>query len=195
LTLAVNNGATYLYVTNFKAGTIEVYDNTYKPVTSFPFKDPKIPAGFAPFNIASIKGMLYVTYAKQQGPDNEDDAPGVGNGYIDVFTTDGKLVQNFAAGGPLNSPWGIAQSPDGFGLPLHSIVVGNFGDGMINVYDSTGKYTGALQTGGMPVQIDGLWALDFPINEDPKFGPNKLYFTAGLNHESNGLFGYLIKGQ
>ena len=189
--LAVQNGVTYLYAANFKGGAVEVFDKDWQPVTGLAFKDPNIPAGYGPFNIANIKGMLYVTYAKLQAPDNEDDQPGAGNGYVDVYSPDGTLVMNFASCGALNSPWGIAQAPDKFGVPLHSILIGNFGDGLINVYDSTGVYLGALQGNGKPIVIEGLWALDFPANEDPKYGPNKLFFTAGPKAEQHGLFGYL----
>lgn len=186
-------GSTYLAATNFKAGTIEVYDKNWQPVTNMPFKDPNIPAGYAPFNVANIDGNLYVTYAKQKGPDNEDDDPGAGNGFVDIFLPNGNLLANFTARGPLNSPWGIARVPEGFGLPVHSFVIGNFGDGRINVYDSTGLYLGALQNNGQPITIEGLWALVFPVNESTKFGPQKLYFTSGPGDEQHGLFGYLKK--
>jgi uncharacterized protein (TIGR03118 family) len=185
-------GANFLYAANFTNKTIDVFDNTFHLKTGFDFKDGAMPDGFGPFNIANIGGKLYVTYAKIEA-NGDDDVAGAGNGYVDVFSTDGKLISRFASQGPLNSPWGIAQSPDGFGLPLHSIVVGNFGDGYVNVYDSTGVYTGALQNNGQPVIIPGLWALDFYVNEFAKANPTKLFFTAGPGGEEHGLFGYLIK--
>lgn len=187
----VQNGNTYFYAANFKGNSIDVFDNHWQSVSAFSFQDPAIPSGFGPFNIANIGGMLYVTYAKLKASDNEDDDAGPGNGYVDIYTTDGKLAKKFAATGTLNSPWGIAQAPAGSGLPLHSIVVGNFGDGRINVFDSTGTYLGPLQGNGQPVVIEGLWALDFPVNENPSFGPDKLYFTAGPKDEQHGLFGFL----
>jgi uncharacterized protein (TIGR03118 family) len=200
--ITIGNDGTnnFLYVANFKGGKIDVYDKSFNYVADKPlanpsnfFNDPyqNIPPGFGPFNIANIGGKIYVTYAKLKAPDNMDDMAGAGNGYVDVFNADGTLAQRFAAQGALNSPWGIAQAPAGFGLPLHSILIGNFGDGRINVYDSMGVFKGQLQNNGTPVTIDGLWALDFPFNEDPKSDPNKLYFTAGPLHENQGLFGYL----
>jgi uncharacterized protein (TIGR03118 family) len=185
------NGATYFYAANFKGQSIDVFDKNWQGVSSFAFKDPAIPAGFGPFNIVNIQGMLYVSYAKLEAPDNEDDDPAPGNGYVDIFTTDGTLVKRFASGGALNSPWGITQAPQGSGLPLHAILVGNFGDGRINIYDSTGSYIGPLQGNGQPIVIEGLWALDFLANENPILGRNKLYFTAGPKDEQHGLFGYL----
>jgi uncharacterized protein (TIGR03118 family) len=193
--ISIGNDGTgnFLYVANFKAGKIDVYDKSFNYVANKPISNPSqnIPKDFGPFNIANIGGKLFVAYAKLKASDNMDDQAGPGNGYVDVFNQDGTLAQQFAAQGPLNSPWGIAQSPAGFGLPWHSILIGNFGDGRINVYDSTGVFQGQLQNNGTPVTIEGLWALDFPFNENPKADPNKLYFTAGPIHENHGLFGYL----
>jgi uncharacterized protein (TIGR03118 family) len=191
--IASDGGKNFLYAANFKGGKIDVFDKTFTLTTGRSFTDPAIPTGFGPFNIVAINGLLFVTYAKLKGPDNEDDEAGAGNGYIDVFSPDGKLVGNFAKNGALNSPWGIAQVPSGFGLPFHSIVVGNFGDGWINVYDSTGAYLGPVMSNGNPIVINGLWALDFPINEDPHADPAKLLFTAGPGEEAHGLYGYLKK--
>jgi uncharacterized protein (TIGR03118 family) len=191
LALANDGTGNFLYAADFRGGKIDVYDKTFFPVTTKPFLDPDIPAGFAPFNVQNIGGKLYVTYARSQAPENEDDQPGPGNGYVDVFNPDGTLVRRFASQGVLNSPWGLAQAPAGSGLPLHSILVGNFGDGRINLFDSTGALIGPLQSNGQPVVLDGLWAIDFPYNEAPASDPGKLYFTAGPGAETHGWFGYL----
>ncbi|MDO6429089.1 TIGR03118 family protein [Flavitalea sp. BT771] len=191
LALANDGTGNFLYAADFRGKKIDVYDRSFTFITTKPFVDPDIPAGFSPFNIQNIGGKLYVTYAMLKGPENEDDQPGTGNGYIDIFNPDGSLLKRFASRGALNSPWGLAQAPAGSGLPFHSILVGNFGDGWINVYDSTGFYTGALQSNGQPVIIPGLWALDFPYNEAPLSDPGKLYFTAGPGDEEHGLFGFL----
>jgi uncharacterized protein (TIGR03118 family) len=190
IALANDGTGNFIYATDFRGGKIDVYDKSFTAV-SRPFSDPGIPAGFGPFNIQNIGGQLYVTYAKLQAPENMDDQAGPGNGYVDVFNPNGSLIKRFASQGSLNSPWGIAQAPAGFGLPLHSILVGNFGDGWINVYDSTGIYLGPLLSNGNPLVIDGLWALAFPVNTLPAADPNKLYFTAGPGDENHGLFGYL----
>ena len=189
--LANDGTGNFLFAANFKGGKIDVFDRMFTYVSTKPFTDPNIPAGFGPFNIANIGGYLYVTYAKLKAPDDMDDQAGPGNGYINVFDLNGVLVKRFASQGVLNSPWGLAQVPAGFGLPLHSILVGNFGDGRINVYDSTGVLQGVFGNNGMPIVIDGLWALDFPVNEAPRSSPNKLYFTAGPLDEGHGLFGYI----
>jgi uncharacterized protein (TIGR03118 family) len=191
IALANDGTGNFLYAANFKGGKIDVFDHSFNHVTGKPFLDAGIPAGFGPFNIANIGGQLYVTYAKLKAPDNMDDQAGAGNGYIDVFDLNGVLVKRFASQGVLNSPWGLARAPLGFGLPLHSILVGNFGDGRINVFDSTGVYKGALANNGQPLAIDGLWAIDFLNNEIPNADPGKLYFTAGPMEENHGLYGYI----
>jgi uncharacterized protein (TIGR03118 family) len=192
LAMAADGGANFLYAANFKGGKIDVFDNHFNYVTTKPFLDASIPAGFGPFNIQNIGGMLYVTYAKLKAPDNMDDQAGAGNGYVDIFKPDGTLVKRFASQGTLNSPWGITHAPAGFADNAETILVGNFGDGRINIFDMSGNYKGQLQNNGQVISIDGLWALDFlnsstagPISTDP------LYFTAGPGGESHGLFGYL----
>jgi len=215
LALAAKGGSNFLYAANFRARTIDVWNNTFTPV-SMPFKDEHIPSGYAPFNIQAIGGWLYVTYAKV-GPDGEDQ-PGPGNGYVDIFNTDGSLVKRFAARGTLNAPWGVVKAPVSFlgdtkdmdddhdgdegkgnsgkdaGLPDDSVIlVGNFGDGRINVFRENGNFLDQLKSNGWRVTIDGLWALSFPPATATTVDPNRLYFTAGPNDEKDGLFGYLIK--
>src|SRR5580700_5605824 len=118
LAFGVNVNGDFIYATNFRAGTIDVFDHNYKPATTMDiagdFVDPDIPAGFAPFDIKEIDGELFVTYAKQNGQ-KHDDVAGPGNGFVDVFDTDGHLLRRFASRGPLNSPWGIARASFAFG--------------------------------------------------------------------------------
>jgi uncharacterized protein (TIGR03118 family) len=188
LALGSNVHGVFLFATNFNAATIDVFDNTFKPAKlAGPFSDPSIPAGFAPFGIALIDGNLFVTYAKQD-PAKHDDVAGAGNGFVNVFSTDGYLLQRFASGGALNSPWGVTRSSYGFGKFSADVLVGNFGDGHISAYGSQGEFRGQLHNAmNQLIAIEGLWGL--------KFGgalgsnPDALYFTAGINQEQNGLFG------
>ncbi len=184
----VNN---FLYVANFKGNNIDVFDKSFNLVTTKTFDDPTIPAGFAPFNIYTHNNQLYVSYAKLKAPANVDDESGAGNGYVSVFNPDGSFVKRFASQGTLNSPWAIADAPSGFGLGDNRILVGNFGDGRINVFDQNGNYEGQLKNDGTTISIEGLWALSFPENDLTAGGKNRLFFTAGPNAENNGLFGYL----
>jgi uncharacterized protein (TIGR03118 family) len=190
LELAQNGDDYFLYATNFKQGRVDVFDTSFALAGNISFNDPNIPHGYAPFNVKFINGMLYITYAKQKGPDNVDDDSGPSRGFVDIFTTGGEFVSRFASHGTLNSPWGLAQGPDNkFG---HTILVGNFGDGRINVFRESGQFVGQLKDkNAHAVTIEGLWGL-FTSETIPSVG-NRIYFTAGPNDEDNGLFGYLSK--
>ena len=179
-----------IYATNFSAGTVDVFDGNFAPVsTDGKFVDQHIRPGFAPFGIQNIDGDLWVTYAKQDAEKMDDDA-GPGNGFVDVFDTDGHLLRRFAQHGSLNSPWGLARAPYGFGQFSGDILVGNQGDGRINAFDGHGNFVGALRRpDGKPVKIDRLWALEF--GGGALSNPEQLFFTAGPNDENNGLFGVI----
>ncbi|KAA2243592.1 TIGR03118 family protein [Chitinophaga agrisoli] len=189
LALAQDGGKNYLYATDFRGAKIDVFDKDFKYVTGKPFHDPGIPAGYAPFNIRNIGGYLYVTYAKQQLPEKEDDEPGMGNGYVDVYRPNGAFVKRFATRGALNSPWGMAVAAPGFCPVKDVILIGNFGDGHINMYSLQGIFLGPLKSGWRTISIPGLWALE---NNVPMADPKQLFFTAGPDGERHGLFGYLI---
>ena len=189
IAMAVDNNANYIYATDFHNARIDVFDKNFALVTKN-FSDPNIPSGFAPFNIQNINGMLYVTYAMQKGPDNMDDQSGAGNGYVDVFMPSGTLVKRFASQGTLNSPWGIAAAPTSFGQGTGAILIGNFGDGHINVFDASGNYRGQLMNGANVITISGLWDITF---NNILGDPSQLYFTSGPDNESHGLVGYLKK--
>lgn len=190
IAMAADGANNYLYLTNFKEGKIDVYDNNFSAVPARTIMRPSsIPAAFSPFGISNINGKLYVSFAKNKpAPDNGDDESGAGNGYIVIFNPDGSVNKPFASGGTLNSPWGIVQAPDGFGGFKNDILIGNFGDGMINVYDANGGFLGQLKdNNGNVLTVDGLWAIIF--TDTPGNDKNTLYFAAGPNGESHGLFG------
>jgi len=188
-----SNGKTYLYATNFRSGRVEAYNSHFKPVKlpGGPFVDRRIPAGYAPFDIAEFAGKLYVTYAKQDAG-REDDVAGPGRGFVDVFTNDGALVRRLVTRGALNSPWGLALAPDDFGRFSGALLVGNFGDGHINAYNPvTGAHLGKLRgPNGRPIAIDGLWSLRFGNGNAAQ--TNELIFTSGPDHEAHGLLGKLV---
>jgi len=205
-TLAIWNGKRYLYVTNFRSGKIEVYDSRFKrvPLDDDAFlpdgdndsddhdANPQhIPAGFAPFNIQNIGGSLFVTYAKQN-PEKHDDVPGAGFGYVEIYTPGGKHIGHLQHGPWLNSPWGVVWTPRDFGRFSNSILVGNFGSGWIAAFNGfTYRFEGFLQyPDNSLLFIDGLWSLTFGNNGNA--GPSTtLFFSAGLNGETDGLFGTL----
>ena len=179
--LALTNNPDYIYAANFNAGTIDVYDGNWTKATlAGSFKDPSVPAGFAPFNIQLLAGKLYVTYA-QQDASKASDVGGVGSGHVAVFDTNGNLIKHLISGGVLNSPWGVAIAPPSFGTFANDLLVGNFRDGKINAFDpNTGSLVGTLQDpSGNPIVNIGLWALVFGTNTTGNYSTT-LYITAGI---------------
>jgi uncharacterized protein (TIGR03118 family) len=199
LTLGKINGASYLFATDFHNGTVDVFDKNFHLVhLAGSFTDTSLPAGYAPFGLKVVNGSLFVTYAKQDDA-RHDDVAGVGNGFIDEFTLTGQLVTRFASGGLLNSPHGIALAPDDFGQFSNDLLVGNFGDSKVNVFDpKTGTFLGQLTDAqGHPLVLNGgfqgadtrgLWGLTFG-NGNNGAGTGTLFFAAGIGGEGHGLFG------
>jgi uncharacterized protein (TIGR03118 family) len=182
-------GANFLYATNFRAGTIDVFNGQFQRV-DLPggFVDPKLPKGYAPFGLQEENGDLYVTYAKQDAARHVVVA-GPGHGFVDVYSAGGVLLKRLISRGALNSPWGIALAPGDFGAFSHDLLVGNFGDGAINAYDpNTGALLGHLSDPhGHQIFINGLWGLLFG---NGTFGSERsLTFAAGIADESHGLLG------
>lgn len=185
-------GNDYLYAANFKAGAIDVYKGTTaQPSLSGSFTDPALPAGYAPFNVQNLDGALYVTYAQRDNATN-DEIKGAGLGLVDKFTLDGNFLGRVASGGTLNAPWGLAIAPSSFGAMAGDLLVGNFGDGHISIYDpATLMPLGqVMDASNHPVVIDGLWAIS-PGNGAIGGSSQLLYFAAGPNDEAHGLFGVL----
>jgi uncharacterized protein (TIGR03118 family) len=189
LAFGVNATGRFIFATNFRAGTVDVFNSTFTQLTlpNGAFADPSIPMGYAPFGIQNIDGDLFVTYALQNAQ-KHDDVAGQGHGFVDVFDTDGHLLQRFAQRGVLNSPWGVARASFAFGAFSGDILIGNFGDGRINVFDSQGHFVDQLEDNhGKPLSIDGLWSLT--LGGGLKSSSDTLYFIAGPNGETDGLFG------
>ncbi len=208
-TLISTSNGPVLLASNFRQGTVDAYGSNATLIAQF--SDPRTPAGYAPFGIQSINGLVFVTFAKQDDL-KHDDVAGPGNGLIDVLDPMSGRFHRFAtgkdAGGKvkdMNSPWGIALAPSSFvagdgkgGMfgkgdkgPEEALLVGNFGSGTIMTFEADGDFQGDLKgTTGGAIVIDGLWALTFG-NGGAAGDTNTLFFTAGPNGESNGLFGSL----
>lgn len=188
--LASYSGNNYLYATDFHNSKIDVFDKNFV-LTSLPggFKDPSLPAGYAPYGIAAIGGQLYVSFGMQDAQAH-DEVAGAGLGFVDVFDTAGNLVKQLIAGGKLNASWGMTMAPANFGAFSNDLLVANFGDGKINAYNPTsGAFVGTLsKSDGTAISIDGLWGIAFGngINNQPT---NTLFFTAGPADEAHGLYG------
>jgi uncharacterized protein (TIGR03118 family) len=191
LAIASTKAGSFLYATNFHDGRVEVFNSKFKPVhLAGKFQDPHLPHGYAPFGIQELNGYLYVTYALQNSA-REDDVKGPGHGFIDIYTNNGLLVKRLASGGALDSPWGLAIAPSGFGPFRGKLVVGNFGDGKINVFGPVSGHFIAQLRGvtGKPVTIPGLWGLTFGTATTG--GTKTLLFSAGIHGEADGLVGSL----
>ncbi len=217
LTSAFINGKSFLYAANFNKGRVDIYDNAFQPVklsidhsdrdegddddrsSENSFVDEKLPRDYVPFNVQAIGNDIVVTYAlHMEGARFETDGPGLG--FMDIYSSTGRQHGDW-----LNAPWGVALAPLDFGRFSHDLLIGQFaggGDtqssGFIAAYDlATGKFDGLLQdASGKPLAINGVWALSpgnvSPNNNDAAAAPaTEVYFTAGPNHTTGGLFGYL----
>ena len=193
ITLAMTTNGPTLLVANFRQGTVDEYDGSLNLVGRF--ADAHAPNGYAPFNVQSVEGTIFVTFALQD-QNKHDDVAGRGHGLIDVFDPTTGIFDRFAtgraAGGRLpdiNSPWGVTLAPSTFGKHAGQLLVGNFGSGTIMSFDADGKFRGLLkgQDAG-PMVIDGLWALAFG-NNNQAGSQDTLFFTAGPDNEAHGLFG------
>jgi uncharacterized protein (TIGR03118 family) len=190
--IAVIGTDAYLYAANFASGHIDVLKgNAAAPTLAGSFTDPGIPAGYAPFNIQNLGGTLYVTYALRD-PVSGDDVAGPGNGFVSAFGLQGNFLGRVASNGALDSPWGLALAPTSFAEFAGDLLVGNFGDGHINIFDtSTNTFIGQLLgAGGDPLVIDGLWGL-IPGNDGGAGSTQSIYFAAGPGDEAHGLFGVI----
>jgi uncharacterized protein (TIGR03118 family) len=180
-----------LFAADFHNARVDVWNSRFAPVRrAGAFRDPRLPAGYAPFGIQAAAGGIVVTYAKQDRA-AQLDVPGAGHGFVDVFSSSGRLVRRIASRGPLNSPWGVAQAPTGFGAASGALLIGNFGDGRIQAYaPNSGRFLGQLgDARGRTLAIPGLWALAF--GNGVIGAHNALLFTAGPSQGMHGLFGEL----
>jgi uncharacterized protein (TIGR03118 family) len=192
--IAQTKHGAFLYVADFFTRGILVFDSTFNRVhfDDWAFRDPGVPRSYAPFNIQNVGGNLVVTFAKlKQGSTDEEHGDGLG--YVSVFDAKGRLIQRLKRGPWLNAPWGVVASPGDFGAFSHRLLIGNFGDGHINAFNSvTGRFEGQLlDSTSQPLSIHGLWALSFG-NAGAAGSAIEMYFTAGPNHEANGLLGKIV---
>ena len=194
LALGTANGTTFLYATDLHNSKVDVFDATFaKPAQlQGKFIDPTLPSGYAPFGIAALNDQLYVTYAMQDAA-KHDEQTGAGLGFVDIFDFSGNFVSRFASGGALDAPWGLAIAPSGFGMSAGDLLVGNFGDGKINVFAANGTSLATamgsltVANGGV-LSIPGLWALQFG-NGDADKPLTSLFYTAGFANQTDGVFG------
>lgn len=192
----------HILAADFHNGKVDVFDSSYAPVSHAGFVDATLPAGYAPYNVQTLDGKVYIAYAKQDA-ERHDDVAGVGNGYVDVFEQSGVLIGRVASRGSLNAPWALAIAPASFGAFAGKLLVGNFGDGQVQAFDVAFQSSGGgygstkattvharalghlLGSSGKTLVVDGLWALA----TSPQ---GELWFSAGPAGESHGVLGKLL---
>jgi uncharacterized protein (TIGR03118 family) len=182
LTLLNNGAAPFLYAADFAHNRVEVFNNQFSQIATF--TDPSLPAGYSPFNVQALNGLVYVAFAKHG--EGHDEAHGAGLGFVDVFNTQGHKIATLIANGVLNAPWGLTIAPASFGQFAGDLLVGNFGDGKINAFNpTTGAFVGTMDNAaGTALFIDGLWAL--------RNGPDGVVvFSSGPDGENHGLVGVI----
>jgi uncharacterized protein (TIGR03118 family) len=183
--LAITSHASgnFLYAADSANNKVDMYDATFTWVSSF--TDPTVPAGFATFNVQDLDGLLYVTFAAQNG--------GTG-GFIDIFSESGVWLKRLTQGGPLNQPWGLAAAPNDFGALSNTLLISNnvSGNGTINAFNAiTGEFVGPVQQNGKPIHIDQVWGLGFGGGNANSGAKNELFFTAGPAGNLAGTFGVI----
>ena len=193
LAIGSTGGANYLYAANFAAARVDVFDKAFGIVhlVGGDFVDPGLPDGYSPFGIQNIGGEIFVAFAKQN-EDGDEEVAGEGFGYVSAFGTDGSFHGRVASRGELNAPWGMARAPSNFGKFSGDLLVGNFGDGRIHAFrsgeDGWEAHGIVKGTNHRPIEIDGLWGIAF--GNGGSAGPtNTLFFAAGPDDETHGLFG------
>lgn len=191
LALLNNSGGIFLLAANFNSGKIDVFDRNFNAThLTGTFTDPNLPAGYAPHGIHIINNVIFVAYAQQDAA-KHDPTIGAGLGIVDEFDTQGNFTHTFASGGMLNAPWGVVSAPTTFGAFANDILIGNFGDGTMNAFDSHGNFVGQVKdSAGHVITNPGLWDLVF--GQGGTGDPNTLYFTAGGANQTSGLFATLV---
>ncbi len=193
--LAISADFSTLYAADFANGKVDVWNSTWAPVsTPGAFTDPylKPGMGYAPFGIQALNGSIFVTYAQQTSTPGSE-AHGRGLGIVDEYSPTGAFIGRVGSFGNLNAPWGVAFAPATFGTHAGELLVGNFGDGRITTFVKlpSGRWLVDDQlrdANGHRIAIDGLWGIGF--GNGGASGPTtSLYFAAGPDNETDGLFG------
>jgi uncharacterized protein (TIGR03118 family) len=199
LAVAVTAHGEELFAADFGKGTVDVFNSRFHRVNiaAWQFTDPRLPAGYLPFNTQALGGRIFVTYDKTD-PVTHREAVGAGIGIVDEFSTSGRLIARIAAGGALNAPWGLAIAPRAWRNVAGALLVGNYGDGRVNVFARQGTGFASHATGttlltstGEPFAEPGLRSL--VPGTATAGGTNVLWFTASINSGQGGLLGLLRK--
>ena len=188
--IAISPNYNRLYLADFGAHPgVTILNDQFQDITNGKFQSPY--SGYAPFNVQAVGTSIFVAYAQQDAPGDSVELHGVGRGKLAEFDLDGNLIATWDDQNLLNAPWGVVKAPDsGFGLYSGKLLVSNFGNGVVTVFDpSTRKAIDYLRGDDKnPIVVDGIWDLKFG-NGVLEGESTSLYFTAGPNGEADGLFG------
>jgi uncharacterized protein (TIGR03118 family) len=190
IALSNSGGVARLYATDFHNGRVDMFGNAFQPLpTSGLFVDPTLPPNYVPFGIQAVGDFIVVTYAYKTNPNDDDETEGAGLGIVSVFAPDGTFVKRLATGGDLNAPWGIAAVGSKFSGAADTIVIGNFGDGKMNVFHmGSGQSLGQLlNQRGQAIAVDGLWGI--AVAPRAAGAAPTLFYAGGPADESHGVFG------
>lgn len=195
--LAINQANTTLYAANDAgAGGIDVFNSAFAPMAlsagAFATPTAIVSAGLVPFNVKDIGGNVFVTYAPSGHIPQTKATPG--QGAVAEFSESGTFegMSSASADSKLASPWGIALAPSNWGQFGGDLLVGNFafGDSVIDAFNpTTWAFEGSIDVNpGAGNTPGGLWSLAFG-GGGADGNPNTLFFTDGINGETDGLFG------
>ena len=184
LAITSNASGNFLFAADTANNKVDMYDGNFNLVTSF--TDATLPAGFAPFGIQDLNGLVYVAFASSSG--------GSG-GYIDIFSESGAFLKRLTQARQLNQPWGFAAAPNTFGPLSNTLLISNNLNkvGVINAFNAiTGQFVGVVKdTKGNPIHIDQLWGIAFGGGTSSNGGTSELFFTAGPDNNLAGTFGVI----
>lgn len=198
----VSQGSTNMLIaTDAAHGTVDAFtdngDGTLKQTAlAGSFTDPNLPADYKPFGAQTVGNQIFISYAHFTGTNPLEDH-GSGLGLVDIYDLTGKLVKRFAdVNGALNAPWGMAMAPANFGQFSGDLLVGNFGDGKINVYDpNSGALLGTLSDStGAAIVIPGLWGIAFGNDAAGLDVPSTALFYAAGPSPTQGVYGRIDLG-
>jgi uncharacterized protein (TIGR03118 family) len=185
----LGQGGSFLLAANFNSGKVDVFDTNFRTAhLTGDLTDPQIPNTYAPFGIHIVNHEIFITYALQDQA-KHDPVHQAGAGYVDIFDLNGGFMSRLASQGNLNAPWGVVIPPAGFGPFAGKVLVGEFGNGVIDVYDlGTGNLVDQMKDStGAVITNASLWDMVFG-GGGSSGDPNTLYITAGLANEQHGLF-------
>jgi uncharacterized protein (TIGR03118 family) len=200
LAIGSNNGENFLYAADDGPNRkVDVYNGLFQKQDLGPdaFVEPSVPKEFAPYGIQTVTDAqgnetVWVTYTGLSHA--RSGLVSAQSGFVSAFTTGGVLKSSIHVKGPLHSPWGVALAPADFGPFSNALLVSNnISRGRIAAFNpNTGAFLGVLRdASGKPIEIDGVWAIQFGKDGGPNGAHNQLFFTAGPENYASGTFGVI----